>query len=102
MKINKNNTDPNTNNNTNKPNTNNNMSEGTIPEIDRKQELAELEKLRELSNQTLPIDLEETGSSNPSSTILEAVEKLQNERLAALKSLKYQEKPAEEEEDNLI
>lgn len=92
----------NTNPNTNKPNTNNIMDEETITEIDRKQEFAELDKLLELSKKPLPINLEATGSSYPSSPILEAVERLNNERLAALQSIKYQEKPAEEEEDNLI
>lgn len=88
----------NTEQNTNKPN--NIKDEGTIPEIDRKQEFAELDKLLELSKNSLPVKLEATGSSKASSPILEAVENFNKERLGALQSLKYQEKP--EEEDDIL
>jgi len=44
-----------------------------------------------------PVTLEATGPSNPRSPILEAVERLERERLSSLQFMKYQAKPAEEE-----
>jgi hypothetical protein len=47
------------------------------------------------------ITLEAYGSSNPRSPILEAVERLDNERLSKLKLQKYKETPTDDEEDDL-
>jgi len=48
----------------------------------------------------LPVTLDESGPSNPRSPILEAVARLERERLSSLQLEKYQKKPAEELESD--
>jgi len=56
--------------------------------------------LKSDSRNAHPVTLEATGLSNPRSPFLEAVERLENERLTSLQLIKYQAKPAEEAKDN--
>jgi hypothetical protein len=70
----------------------------TIPVIDSKKEFEALYKIKELIKNPQPVNLEKMGSSYSNSHILEAVEKLKTERLAALKSIKYLENPADEDD----
>jgi hypothetical protein len=55
--------------------------------------------LADPSSNPQPNFADPSSNNNPRSPILEAVERLENERLSNLKLIKYQETPAEDEED---